>query len=355
MTKRAQVGEGSLTDGQFVRRAFLVALVAGLFAVLWALSEILLLIFAAVLLAVVLRAIADRLSFHTHASQRWSLLIAAAVLFGLLAVAVFLFGSHLSAQFQQLVTQLHAVQDTLTGYIGSEPIKNLLGSGSVGALFVRVLSWGTTAMTAVAGLVLVIIAGIYMAITPAVYREGFIKLFPIEWHDRIGATLDDCASALRLWLGAQMAAMAIVGALIGVGALLLGIPSSLALGLIFGLSEFVPVVGPIVGAVPVLIVALGQGWELALWALALVIVIQQLESNVIIPLIAGHAVRLPPAVGLFSVIAMGVLFGPLGLVVGYPLAVVCDVAVRRLYVREALGEEVEIVAEKSRSEQTIHN
>jgi predicted PurR-regulated permease PerM len=106
---------------------------------------------------------------------------------------------------------------------------------------------------------------------------------------------------------------------------------------------------------PVLIVALGQGWELALWALALVIVIQQLESNVIIPLIAGHAVRLPQAVGLFSVIAMGVLFGPLGLVVGYPLAVVCDVAVRRLYVREALGEEVEIVAEKSRSEQTIHN
>jgi len=355
MTKRAPAGEGSLADGQFVRRTFLVGLVAGLFAVLWAISEILLLIFAAVLLAVALRAMAERLSSHTHASQRWSLLIAGAVLFGLLVVAVFLFGSHLSAQFQGLVTQLQAVQDTLTGYLGGEPIRNLLGTGSVGPLFVRVLSWGTTAMTAVAGLVLVIIAGIYMAISPAVYREGFIKLFPIEWHDRIGTTLDDSASALRLWLGAQMAAMAIVGVLIAVGALLLGIPSPLALGLIFGLSEFVPVVGPIVGAVPVLIVALGEGWELALWALALVIVIQQLESNVVIPLIAGHAVRLPPAVGLFAVIAMGVLFGPLGLVVGYPLAVVCDVAVRRLYVRETLGEDVEIVAETSRAGQTIHN
>jgi len=344
-----------LTDGQFVRRAFFVALVAALFAVLWALSEILLLIFAAILLAVVLRAIAERFSFHTHASQRWSLLIAATVLFGLLAVAVFLFGSQLSAQFQQLVSQLHAVQDTLTGYVGSERIKNLLGGDSVGTLFLRVLSWGTTAMAAVAGLVLVIIAGIYMAMTPAVYREGFIKLFPIEWHDRIGATLDDSASALRLWLGAQMAAMAIVGVLIGLGALLLGVPSPLALGLIFGLCEFVPVVGPIVGAVPVLIVALGEGWEPALWALGLVIVIQQLEGNVIIPLIAGHAVRLPPAVGLFSVIAMGVLFGPLGLAVGYPLAVVCDVAVRRLYVREALGEEVEIVGEESRAEQVMRN
>src|SRR5215467_5126027 len=134
MTRHALAG-GSLTDGQFVRRAFFVALVAALFAVLWALSEILLLIFAAVLLAVVLRAIAERFSFHTHASQRWSLLIAAIVLFGLLAVAVFLFGSQLSAQFQQLVSQLNAVQDTLTGYVGSEPLKNLLGSDSVGTLF----------------------------------------------------------------------------------------------------------------------------------------------------------------------------------------------------------------------------
>jgi predicted PurR-regulated permease PerM len=152
-----------------------------------------------------------------------------------------------------------------------------------------------------------------------------------------------------------MAAMAIVGVLLGIGALLLGIPSPSALALIFGLSEFVPVVGPIVGAVPVLIVALGEGWELALWALGLVIVIQQLESKVIIPLIARHAVRLQPAVELFAVIAMGVLFGPLGLVVGYPLAVVSDVGVRRLYVRETLGEDVEIVAEEARAGQAIHH
>jgi predicted PurR-regulated permease PerM len=347
MTKRVSAGDGSLADGQFVRRVFLLALVAALFAALWAISEIVLLIFAAVLLAVALRAIAERLSSHTQANQRWSLVIAGAVLFGLLAVAVFLFGSQLSAQFRGLVAQLHTVQDTLTGYLGGEPIKNLIGSSSVGALFARVLSWSTTAITAVAGLVLVIIAGVYLAISPAVYREGFIKLFPIEWHERIGATLNDSASALRLWLGAQVAAMAIVGILIAVGAFILGIPSPLALGLIFGLSEFVPVVGPIIGAVPVLIVALGGGWELALWALALVVIIQQLESNIIIPLIAGHAVRLPPAVGLFAVVAMGILFGPLGLIVGYPLAVVGDVAVRRLYVRETLGEEVEIVAEQS--------
>jgi predicted PurR-regulated permease PerM len=64
---------------------------------------------------------------------------------------------------------------------------------------------------------------------------------------------------------------------------------------------------------------------------------------------------LPPAVELFALIAMGDLFGPLGLVVGYPLAVVSDVAVRRLYVRETLGEDVEIVAEEARAGQAIHH
>ena len=79
------------------------------------------------------------------------------------------------------------------------------------------------------------------------------------------------------------------------------------------------------------------------------VVVQQIESNLIMPLVAGRAVALPPAVGLFAVVAIGVLFGPLGLVLGYPLAIVIDVAVRKLYVRKTLGEEVEVIAEQTDS------
>ena len=64
------------------------------------------------------------------------------------------------------------------------------------------------------------------------------------------------------------------------------------------------------------------------------------------PLVAGRAVAVPPAVGLFAVVAIGVLFGPLGLLLGYPLAVVIDVAVRKLYVRATLGERVEVAGER---------
>jgi predicted PurR-regulated permease PerM len=76
--------------------------------------------------------------------------------------------------------------------------------------------------------------------------------------------------------------------------------------------------------------------------------VQQVESNIIMPLVSGRAVKLPPAMGLFAVVAIGILFGPLGLLLGYPLAIVVDVAVRRLYVREALGEKVEIAGESGK-------
>jgi predicted PurR-regulated permease PerM len=65
------------------------------------------------------------------------------------------------------------------------------------------------------------------------------------------------------------------------------------------------------------------------------------------PLVAGRAVAVPPAVGLFAVVAIGVLFGPPRLLLGYPLAVITDVAVRKLYVRATLGEKVEVAGERS--------
>jgi predicted PurR-regulated permease PerM len=340
------------SEGQYVRRVLIVAAIAAFAGLLWALSELLLLVFGSVLLAVILRFIADTLAARTGMRRDWSLLVAGALVLGLMAVAIFLFGAQLRGQFETLSTQLQSVEQTIERYFDAGKVKDLLSGTTLGTLFARALSWGTTAVAIAASLLLVIIGGIYMAIAPEVYRNGLIKLFPPGWQDQIRATLDDAGEALRLWLAAQLVAMVMVGVLITTGALLIGIPSPLALGLIFGLMEFVPVIGPIAGAVPVLLVALGQGWEMVLWALGLVLVVQQVESNLIMPLISGHAVQLPPAVGLFAVVAMGVVFGPLGLVLGDPLAVVVDVAVRRLYVRETLGEPVEIAAEKSRKSKT---
>ena len=89
-----------------------------------------------------------------------------------------------------------------------------------------------------------------------------------------------------------------------------------------------------------LLIASNQDLQMVLYALAVLVVVQQAESNVITPLIVDRMVSIAPAVGLFSVVAMGVLFGPLGLLLGFPLAIVCDVAVRRFSVSGALGKQV---------------
>jgi predicted PurR-regulated permease PerM len=333
-----RINQTPISEVKFVRRVLIVAGISALAALLWMLSDILLLVFASVLFAVMLRTVASFFSVHTGLRERTSLLIAGLLILGLVAAAILLFGTQLRSQLDLIISQLQFVQQTVVGYFDTPSMKSLLGGTSLEGLFARVLSWSTAAVASAVSLILAIVAGVYMAIDPNVYRDGLIKLFSLSWRPQVRATLDDAGAALRLWLAAQFAAMVIVGVLICIGALLLGIPSPLALGLICGLTEFVPLIGPIIGAVPVLLVAAAQGWEMALWALGLVAVIQQLESNLIMPLLSGRAVKLPPAVGLFAVVAMGVVFGPLALMLAYPLAVVCYVAVLRLYVHEALGE-----------------
>ena len=117
-------------------------------------------------------------------------------------------------------------------------------------------------------------------------------------REQISVTLNDSGHALRRWLGAQLIAMIIVGTLIGVGLAVVGVPSALALGMIAGVAEFVPIIGPVIGAIPALLLASTESFEMVLWTLAVFVVVQQVESNIIMPIVAGRAVELPPAVGL---------------------------------------------------------
>jgi predicted PurR-regulated permease PerM len=119
------------------------------------------------------------------------------------------------------------------------------------------------------------------------------------------------------------------------------VPSALALGLFAGLAEFVPIVGPIVSAVPALIIALSRSYELALWVLLMFVVLQQIEGNLIQPLIQRRMVSLPPALTLFAVVVFGLLFGAIGVLLATPLTVTGFVLVRQLYIADALGDDLE--------------
>lgn len=329
-------------EADFVRRVLIVVAILAGAAALYMLADILLLGFGAVLLAVVLRAIAEPLQRLTGIGPKLSLLGAGLGVLTLIVAVGVLFGSQINNQLSELIEKLPAATAALSKSEPFQSVSQLLKGSSVGNLLASALSWGSTIVGSLATLFVVLIAGVYIAVDPQTYRNGLLMLFPKGAQEKVAATLNDAGDALRLWLGAQLIAMVLVGVLSGIGLALIGVPSALALGFIAGVLEFVPIVGPVMAAVPAVLLASTQGWELAAWTVVLFIVVQQIESNIIMPLVSGRAVDLPPAVGLFAVIAIGILFGPLGLLFGYPLAIVLDVAVRRLYVRETLGEDVAI-------------
>lgn len=336
------------SEPEFIRRVLITIGIAALAAAVYLLSDVILLIFGAVLVAVVLRALARPIQAGTSMGERLALLASALVVAALLIGTGYLFGSQIRDQLVSLSGTLPEAAQSLARAFPNATLPDLLKGSSIGGLLTNAITWGTTIFGALASLVIVLVAGIYIAIKPRTYRDGFLMLFPTPRQPEIADTLDAAGEALRLWLGGQVLAMVIVGVLVAIGLTLVGVPSPLALGVIAGMTEFVPIAGPVLGAIPALLLASTQGWHTVGWTLLVFVIVQQLESNVIMPLIAGRVVALAPAVGLFAVIVMGVLFGPLGLLLGYPLAVVADVAIRKLYVEQTLGERVAISGERGK-------
>jgi predicted PurR-regulated permease PerM len=138
-------------------------------------------------------------------------------------------------------------------------------------------------------------------------------------------------TTLQWWFVGRFASMAVTGVLTGIGLWIAGVPMALALGFIAGLLAFVPFVGPIVAAIPGLLVGWVQGPMTALYALIVYVVVQALEGNLITPVIQKKAVAVPPALLISGQLLLGSLFGAWGLLWATPLIVVTMVIVKMLY------------------------
>ena len=142
--------------------------------------------------------------------------------------------------------------------------------------------------------------------------------------------------------------MAVVGLITTIGLWLLGIPLASTLGLITGLFEFAPFIGPILAAVPAVLIAFTQSPMDALYVIILYIAIQQIEGYLITPYVQKRAVDLPPALTIFAQLLMGVLFGLFGLLLATPLVAASMVIVRMAYIEDVLGDH----GETSRAEES---
>jgi predicted PurR-regulated permease PerM len=194
-----------------------------------------------------------------------------------------------------------------------------------------------TAVGALAGVLVVLVVGIYTAARPRLYREGFVRLIPPAHRDRVDTALDRSDHALQKWMVGTLINMILVGLLTLTGLWILGVPAAIALALIAALFEFVPIIGPIAAAVPAIAVALTVSPTTALWVTLLYVVIQQIEGNVITPLVMRGAADLPPALTVIFQSIMAVVFGFLGLLLAVPLLAVVMVLAKTLYIEPMEG------------------
>ncbi len=145
----------------------------------------------------------------------------------------------------------------------------------------------------------------------------------------------------------QAIQMCLVGALTTVGVWLIGLPAPLALGAIAGLAEFIPYLGPVLASIPAILVAVTSGFYPALWTIVVYIIIHQVEGNVIVPMVQRRLVFIPPAVLLLSIVAVTEIYGTIGIIFAAPMTVIAFVAVKKLYVRDSLGQPTELPGESA--------
>jgi predicted PurR-regulated permease PerM len=338
-------------QARFIRRALIViALAAGAF-LLWQVRTVVVLLFGAVMVATIFRAIADVLKKHLRLPTRIAVLFAVLLVVAVIVILVWLIGSQVSAQSDQLAGALPQAARIIDQHIAAlglgRPAEQWMisarsGGGVIGAHLTGFLS---SATLTVAGILIVFFGGIFLAAQPRLYGIGTIKLVPAARRSLVAEAMEESDRALRLWLKGQLMAMVLIFAMTWLGLWLLGVQSSLVLALISGLLEFIPYAGAITSSIPAIMVALVQGPELAAWVVGLYVLVHHVEAYLIQPIIQQYAVEIPAVITLFALLAFGVLFGFLGVLLAAPLAVVSYVLVKRLYVIEALDTPTPIPGE----------
>jgi predicted PurR-regulated permease PerM len=311
--------------------------------------DVILLIFAAVLLAIFLHGLADMLGRVLNLSEGLRVMIVAFVLVAVLSVAVTLLAPSVAEQVQKLRVELPKSAQTAGEYISRfgwgraiieqlPSVNELMDNINASTLLTVGGGFFTSTIGALGNFFITILLAIYFASEPRFYARGFTKLFPIAQRRRVSEVLASIGATLSWWLVGKAGSMLFIGVLTWIGLSIIGVPLALTLGLIAGLLSFIPNFGPIISALPALLLAFIDSPVTTLYVLALFIGVQLIESNIVTPLIERETVELPPGLTIIFQLALAVMVGGLGLVLATPLLAVIMVIVQMIYIQDVLGD-----------------
>lgn len=349
--------------------------------ILWQIREVLLLVFAAIVLANSLNQLVKFLR-RFRLSRPWAVLLSIFIFLAVLVGFFFLIVPPFIAQFRELIDLFPKAIDVWTPRV-RELINNLppwlsqyLPQGNINArnltLSQQLLQqlqplaqslvggagvFVSNTLGLILGFLLVLVLTLMMLAQPQAYRKTFVRLFPSFYRRRVEEILDKCEIGLGRWVIGALISMSLVGLLSVVGLYVLGIRLALAQGVLAGLLNFIPNIGPTLSVfLPMVIALLDAPWK-SIAVLILYIIIQQLESNFITPYVMAQQVSLLPAISLMSQVVFATFFGFLGLILALPITVVLQVWLKEVLIKDVLDKwdkkvdrETEIVVVKNQPE-----
>ncbi len=350
-------------DQSFARKVLLtvaiVLLALLLILLVYFTLDVLLLIFSSVLLAIFLRGIADLLRRYLNVSEVFSVLLVTVLLVGLLAGAIALLAPDVAEQARHLREELPKSASAAANYISQyswgraliDQLPSLDEARTIlnpSALIAGVGGFFSSTIGTVGNFFVVVLLAIYLACEPRTYVRGFTNLFPLDKRTRVREIFFAVGETLQWWLVGKVGSMLFIGLLTWIGLYLLGVPLALTLGLIAALLSFIPNFGPILSALPALLLAFIPPGSptTALYVLILYIGVQLIESNLVTPFIERETVEIPPALTIIFQLGLAVLVGWLGLVLATPLLAVFIVVIEMVYIEDILGDRRTEVKEK---------
>jgi predicted PurR-regulated permease PerM len=226
---------------------------------------------------------------------------------------------------------------------GAQPAPRATLSGQLDAVGRYLFSFLSSTVAVLSGLLLILFMSIYIGMAPKLYHRGLLHLFPHRVRPRAEEVLAAIGMTLRKWLVSQLVAMLVIGVVTTIVLKLLGVKAALPLGIIAGLLEFIPMVGPLLSAIPAVAMGFVDSPEKALFVALAYTGIQFFENHLLIPILMKEGVDLPPVLTLLGIAVMSVVFGFLGMLVAVPLLAAILVAVKLLYVEDVVGDDVQTV------------
>ncbi|MBT4384316.1 AI-2E family transporter [Candidatus Peregrinibacteria bacterium] len=215
---------------------------------------------------------------------------------------------------EQIVDQLKNSLETL----GSQ-LEGIAGNtlGTIKNLFNGIINF-----------LLVLVLTFFIVVDERGVDDFFISLFPSKHGKYIVEKMEAVKHKVGFWLRGQVILMIVMFVITWIGFMIIGVDYALTLAMLAGIAEIIPIVGPIIAGVPAGLVAFNESYWLVLWVIGFILVVQQIEANVIVPLVMKKAVGLSPIIIILSMMIGFKSIGVLGAIIAIPVATTLSIFVK---------------------------